>query len=52
VSPVVQLFPSEHGVPVSVGFEQTPVAGLHVPAPWHWSLAVHTTGLAPVHAPD
>src|SRR5439155_1383011 len=33
------------------GLEQTPVAGLHVPASWHWSSAVQTTGLAPVHAP-
>src|SRR5262249_2806186 len=28
-----------------------PVLGLHVPATWHWSLAVHVTGLEPVHAP-
>ena len=27
------------------GFEQTPVAGLHVPAAWHWSGAVQVTGL-------
>jgi len=34
------------------GFEQTPVLLLHVPALWHWSDAVHVTGLAPVHTPD
>ena len=31
------------------GFEQTPVAGSQVPATWHWSGAVQTTGLPPVH---
>ena len=31
--------------------EQVPVLGLHVPAAWHWSEAVHVTGLAPVHVP-
>lgn len=34
-----------------VGFEHWPVEGLQVPATWHWSLAVHTTGLLPVHTP-
>ena len=34
-----------------VGFEQTPVAGLHIPAAWHWSLAAQVTGLPPTHAP-
>ena len=33
------------------GLEQVPVAGLHVPASWHWSLAVQTTGFEPVHVP-
>src|SRR5207247_1165350 len=28
-----------------------PVAGLQVPAVWHWSEAVHTTGFVPTHAP-
>src|SRR5262245_42140671 len=32
-----------------MGFEQTPPA--EVPAVWHWSSAVHTTGFAPVHVP-
>ena len=53
VSFTEQLFPSLHAVPLALfGFEQIPVAGLHVPASWHWSCAAHTTGLAPVHAPD
>ena len=48
----VQALPSSHDVPSAfAGFEQTPVAGLHVPAAWHWSCAVHVTGLPPVHAP-
>jgi hypothetical protein len=43
---------SLHAVPSAfAGFEQVPVAGLHVPASWHWSLAVQTTGFAPVHVP-
>ncbi len=41
-----------HDVPsVTVGFEQAPVEGLHAPATWHWSEAVHTTGFAPWQAP-
>ena len=35
----------------AVGFEQAPVEVLHVPAVWHWSDAVHTTGLLPVQVP-
>src|SRR5207248_2268311 len=30
---------------------QVPVAGSQVPAVWHWSEAVHTTGFAPTLAP-
>jgi hypothetical protein len=42
-----------HGVPsFAAGLEQTPVPASHVPATWHWSLAVQTTGLEPVHTPD
>jgi hypothetical protein len=53
VSICVQPFPSLHGVPFGfAGFEQTPVAGLQVPALWHWLLAMHTTGFAPVQVPD
>src|SRR2546421_257729 len=41
-----------HVVPSgAAGFEQAPVPGLHVPATWHWSLAVQVTGLLPVHVP-
>jgi hypothetical protein len=48
----VQALPSSHFAPVALfGFEQRPVALLHVPASWHWSSAVHVTGLAPVHTP-
>jgi hypothetical protein len=36
---------------IAFGFEQTPVAGLHVPATWHASCAVQTTGFAPVQTP-
>jgi hypothetical protein len=47
----VHALPSLQAVPfVAIGFEQ-PVAGLHVPAVWHWSLAVQTTGFAPVQVP-
>ena len=46
-SPSLQLAPSAFG-----GFEQVPVPGSHVPAVWHWSLAVQTTGFELVHAPD
>ena len=43
----VQAFLSSQGVPLAAaGFEQVPVAGLHVPAAWHWSAAVHVTGFA------
>ena len=51
-SPTVQPLPSLHSVPfAAAGLEQVPVAGAHVPATWHWSLAVHTTGLEPRHVP-
>src|SRR5205814_2290601 len=52
VSVCVQALPSLHAVPLLVaGFEHLPVAGLQVPAVWHWSEAVQTTGLPPVHTP-
>ena len=52
VSLCVQALPSLHAVPFGAfGFEHVPVAGLHVPATWHWSLAVHVTGLEPVQIP-
>jgi hypothetical protein len=53
LSPVVQALPDTHEVPSgAAGLEHVPLDGLHVPATWHGSLAVHVTGLDPVHAPD
>jgi hypothetical protein len=53
VSVCVQALPSLHAVPFAAGgFEHWPLDGLHVPATWHWSDAVHTTGLVPMQAPD
>ena len=44
--------PSAHVVPFALaGFEQVPVEVSHVPASWHWSLAVHVTGLLPTQVP-
>jgi len=43
--------PVEHGVPSGfAGFEHIPLIASHVPASWHSSIAVHTTGV-PVQAP-
>jgi hypothetical protein len=48
----VHAFPSLHVVPlVATGFEHAPVPGSHVPAVWHWSLAVHVTAPLPAHTP-
>jgi hypothetical protein len=48
----VQALPSSHVLPlVFAGFEHRPVAGLQVPAVWHWSTAAQVTGLAPVQVP-
>jgi hypothetical protein len=48
----VHALPSLHAVPLAaVGFEHVPVAGAQVPATWHWSLAVHVTGVPDAHAP-
>ncbi len=48
----MHALPSLHAVPFdAAGFEHTPVLGLHVPATWHWSCAVQTTGFDPVHVP-
>jgi len=53
VSDCVHALPSLQVEPLGLaGSEQTPFAGLHVPATWHWSDAVQTTGLAPVQIPD
>src|SRR5206468_2516175 len=52
VSLCVQALPSSQVVPLGLaGLLQAPVAGLQVPAVWHWSVAVHTTGFAPTQAP-
>src|SRR5229473_1630177 len=52
VSVWVQALPSLHAVPsVAAGLEQMPVAGLHVPATWHWSRAVQVMGLLPTQLP-
>jgi hypothetical protein len=52
VSPLVQPLPSLHAVPSAfVGVEHVPVVGLQIPASWHWSWALQTTGLLPVQAP-
>jgi hypothetical protein len=52
VSVWVHALPSLHAVPSGAfGFEHAPVVGSQVPATWHESLAVHVTGLDPVHTP-
>src|SRR2546427_3990469 len=52
VSVCVQAVLPAHGVPVGLaGLLQRPEAGWQAPAVWHWSAAVHTTGLAPTQAP-
>ena len=46
------LFVPLHVVPVGAwGLEHIPVDMLHVPAVWHWSLAVHVPGFEPVQTP-
>jgi hypothetical protein len=48
----VQALPSLQLVPFgAAGLEHAPVVESHAPATWHWSLAVHVTGLLPVHVP-
>jgi hypothetical protein len=48
----LHTLPSGHGVFAGfAGFEQAPVLVLQTPASWHWSSAVHVTGLAPVQFP-
>src|SRR6185503_15293856 len=51
LSVCVQALPSLQAVPLgATGFEQ-PVAGLQVPARWHWSLAAQVTGFVPEQMP-
>jgi hypothetical protein len=48
----VQALPSSQVVPSAwLGLEQIPVAGLQVPAVWHWSGEGQTAALDPVQAP-
>jgi hypothetical protein len=48
----VHVLPSLHAVPLGlVGFEHTPVLVLQVPATWHWSSALQTTGFEPEQVP-
>src|SRR5438552_728429 len=52
VSLSVQALPSLQGAPLALaGLLHAPVVGLQVPAVWHWSEAVHTTGFVPTQAP-
>jgi hypothetical protein len=52
MSPVEHALLSSHAEPFALlGFEHAPLAGLHVPAVWHWSDAVQTFGLLPTHTP-
>src|SRR5205809_388020 len=52
VSVRVQALPSLQPVPLAAfGFEQTPDVVSQVPAAWHWSEAVQTTGFDPVQVP-
>ena len=52
VSLVVQALPSLQALPlIFTGFEHIPVLESQVPTTWHWSEAVQTTGLLPVHTP-
>src|SRR5437879_3587963 len=52
VSVCVQASPSVQALPpVLFGLEQVPLAGSQVPATWHWSRAVQTTGVVPTQAP-
>jgi hypothetical protein len=53
VSVIVQALLSLHAVSFGfAGLEHVPFAGLHVPALWHWSLAVHVTGAPGWQLPD
>src|SRR5208283_714845 len=48
----VQGLPSLQVVPSgAAGLEHVPLPGSHVPATWHWSLAVHAIGFEPVQVP-
>ncbi len=52
MSVCVQALPSLQAVPFGLlGLVHRPVAGVQVPATWHWSSAAHTTGLPNTQAP-
>ena len=52
VSVCVHALPSVHALPFALfGLLHTPLAGSQMPATWHWSSGVHTTGLLPLHVP-
>jgi hypothetical protein len=51
LSVCVHALPSSQSAPVLGGFEHCPFEGLHVPATWHWSDAVHVTALPPTQLP-
>jgi len=49
---LLQAFAPVHAVPsLALGLLQTPVAGLHTPATWHWSCGVQMTAFDPTHEP-
>mgnify|MGYP003694780465 CR=1 FL=1 len=49
---MVQVLPSSQLVPLVLGgSEQRPVPVSHVPASWHWSSGVQTTGFPPTQVP-
>ena len=51
-SPVVHALPSSQALPFArAGIEHRPVEGLQVPASWHWSDAMQTTGFVPTQLP-
>jgi hypothetical protein len=48
----VQTLPSLQAVPLgAAGLTQMPLAGLQMPATWHWSGETQITGLAPMQVP-
>jgi hypothetical protein len=52
VSVSVHRFPSLQATPSGAeGLLHCPSIGLQTPATWHWSDALHTIGLAPMHTP-
>jgi hypothetical protein len=49
----VHALSSSHPEPFGfAGCEHCPLVGLHVPAMWHSSAAVHVTAVPPTHAPS